>query len=72
MTVEEWESAMQRACEQRTVEMQDVLFDDSSGDGLSGLYCGCVTCDVREILDAAWPFMYRLAHHPDTEEPALP
>jgi hypothetical protein len=72
VTVEELESLMQRACEERTAAMQDALFEDGDGSELSNLYCGCVTCDVREILDAAWPFMYRLAHHPDTEEPALP
>lgn len=72
MTGAELETAMQRACEARVVEMQDALFEDGSGDGLSGLYCGCVTCDVREILSAAWPFMYRLARLPDTEEPVFP
>ena len=37
---------------------------------LSGFpFCGCDTCVVREVIDAAWPYLYRLAHHPDTVAP---
>lgn len=47
---------------------------DEAKDGpeLAGPYCGCDTCTVREVLHAAWPFLYRLAHDPDTPVPYWP
>lgn len=68
-TVEAIEQAAQDAAERRLEIAREHLFDDGEGEGLSGPYCGCETCLVREILDAAWPHLYRLAHHADTEAP---
>jgi hypothetical protein len=28
---------------------------------LAGAFDGCITCEVREALDAAWPYLQRLA-----------
>lgn len=25
-------------------------------------YCGCVDCDVRTVLKAAWPILFEAAH----------
>jgi hypothetical protein len=57
----------------------DVLWLEDQGleaphdaDETVGAYCGCRTCMVREALDAAWPYLYRLAHEPDTQVPPLP
>lgn len=50
----------------RALEETDV---DDDGTDLLGPYCGCLTCEVREVLDAAWPWLYLLAHHPNTEPP---
>lgn len=75
MTVDELEESMQRAAERRLAMANDSLFDE--GDDLAplelaGAYCGCDTCVVREVLDAAWPFMYRLAHEDGISAPDLP
>jgi hypothetical protein len=79
--VDDWERAMQRAAERHLAYADDCLWEDEEGEyadmhdegpkgpNLAGPYCGCHTCIVREVLWAAWPFMYRLAHHPDTVEP---
>jgi hypothetical protein len=41
-------------------------------ENLAGPYCGCDTCLVREVLDAAWPYLYRLAHDANTAVPYWP
>lgn len=40
---------------------EDDEFSPVAEVDLAGPYCGCTTCDVREILDAAWPYLQRLA-----------
>lgn len=74
----------QRAAEKRLEVANEWLWLDEEGefagdhDGarvgpeLAGPYCGCDTCLVREVLDAAWPHLYRLAHDPDTPVPYWP
>jgi hypothetical protein len=84
MTADELEQAMQRVAEARLNAADEWLWVEDEGehaglhdtvpDGpeLAGPYCGCTTCIVREVLDAAWPYAYRLAHADDVEEPVLP
>lgn len=60
----------QRAAESRIHDAHASLEDDDDSDyELAGAYCGCLTCDVREVLDAAWPYLYRLAHMPGITPP---
>lgn len=70
------EQQAQRAGERRIHDAHatlDVDLDDGGQDvELAGAYCGCLTCDVREVLDAAWPYLYRIAVDPGTPEPPLP
>jgi hypothetical protein len=81
MTPEDWEQAMQRVAERHLQYANEWLWEEEDGEhagmhgespecpNLAGPYCGCDTCVVREVLWAAWPYMYRLAHHPETVEP---
>lgn len=74
----------QRAAEERLATANEWLWLDEDGEHaglhdearpapeLSGPYCGCDTCLVREVLHAAWPYLYRLAHDPDTPVPYWP
>ena len=71
MTTEKIEKQAQDAAEKRLMEAWDNWNDENDGATLTGPFCGCDTCVVREILHAAWPHLYRLAHHPDTEVPEL-
>lgn len=71
MTVEEIEKAAQAAAEWRLYEAWQFENDEGDGSTLSGPFCGCDTCVIREAIHAAWPYLYRLAHHPDTEVPEL-
>lgn len=63
--IRELEHRAQQRAEHR-IEVCHALLDDDpeledAAAELAGPYCGCTTCDVREILDAAWPFLQRLA-----------
>lgn len=72
----------QRAAEARLTAANEWLWLDEEGEyagdhddaregaELAGPYCGCDTCLVREVLDAAWPHLYRMAHDPDVEVPS--
>lgn len=59
----------QRAAEARLFDCMDGLYDDEAGDSAVGAFCGCYTCIVREVLDAAWPWLYEAATHPDVIPP---
>jgi hypothetical protein len=59
----------QRAAEARLFDCFDGLYDDESGDSAVGPFCGCYTCIVREVLDAAWPWMFQAATHPNVIDP---
>lgn len=64
----------QRSAEERLGLAADLLFneDDDTHPGyafLAGPYCGCDTCTVREVLDAAWPFLKELALMEGPDEP---
>ena len=68
------EKRAQRAGEQRLNIAMEVVYaefdDEVDGESeISAPFCGCTTCVVREILDAAWPHMYEMAHHPATLNP---
>lgn len=69
MTVDELEQKIQAAAEQRLMEGWQFVHDESDGGTLTGPFCGCDTCVVREVITSAWPYLYELAHHPDTERP---
>jgi hypothetical protein len=71
VNVEEIEKAAQAAAEQRLYEASEFLNEENDGSTLAALFCGCETCVIREVLEAAWPYLYRLAHHPDTQVPDL-
>lgn len=66
----------QEVAEQRLVDATESMWEDldeeyvaKNAHNLAGWFCGCDTCIVREVLDAAWPYLYQLAHHPETEPP---
>ena len=69
LTTEEIEQIAQRAAEGRLMRAWEFLNEENDGSALAGVFCGCETCVIREILDAAWPALYELAHHPDTPKP---
>lgn len=80
----ELEVEAQRAAEFRLAAANEFLWLEEEGEfagiheeakamtDLAGPYCGCDTCLVREVLDAAWPYLYRLAHDADTPVPYWP
>lgn len=61
----------QHAGEERLEACNSMLWHDEEGydadgdhpewDEIAGPYCGCNTCIVREILDAAWPYLREIA-----------
>lgn len=64
-----WEQQAQRAAEARIEALAE---HEELCEGLpaeewpeapesNGPWCGCQTCVVREVLDAAWPIMRRAA-----------
>lgn len=59
----ELEKRAQQLAEQRLEIAHSTLdtVDDALEGELAGPFCGCTTCEVREVLDAAWPFLQRLA-----------
>lgn len=67
-----WEDDAQRAAEQRLAACNEHLWAEESGeepDGpypAVGPYCGCDTCVVREVLDAAWPVLLAAAREEAT------
>jgi hypothetical protein len=68
------EQLAQKAAEKRLHQVQDDLWRSEEDEEFEpdSAYCGCDTCAVREILDAAWPYLHALAHHPDVEKPEIP
>lgn len=50
----------QKAAEERLAELDQALADND--DDAVGLYCGCETCMIREVLEAAWPALRRAAY----------
>lgn len=56
-----------RAAIERLEEAVGYMCDENEGSNLSASFCGCDDCYVRECLHAAWPHLYELANHPDTD-----
>jgi hypothetical protein len=53
------EERAQQAAEERLELAYAVLNDDVDDEGeLAGAFCGCLTCTVREVLDAAAPHLF--------------
>jgi hypothetical protein len=78
MTATELERKIQQAAEARLAYCGEVLFAEENDEepGPPGEdqepcapYCGCDTCIVREVLDAAWPYMLELARLEVAERP---
>jgi len=61
----------QRASEARLDDCFEGIYDPDYGDSAVGAFCGCNTCIVREVLDAAWPWLYQAATPPDVIPPDL-
>ena len=71
MTIFELEQAAQQAAEMRLADATAMLFYDEFADEpgpgrpewseISAPFCGCDTCIVREVIDAAWPYLKQLA-----------
>lgn len=62
------EQAAQRGAEERIAALRELVYDDADFDDprwnevdQAGPFCGCDTCEVREILDAAWPHLLEAA-----------
>jgi hypothetical protein len=75
------EAAAQKAAEERLAYCNAQLYEDEIEDGNElpapgegqepcGPFCGCDTCIVREVLDAAWPHLLELARE-EARKPAL-
>ena len=71
MSIEGLEHSAQKAAETVLARAWEFLDEENDGEMLDAPFCGCDTCVVREVVMAAWPYLYRLAHHPDTPEPEL-
>lgn len=50
--------ASQQAGEDRLDKCWAMVYDDVYVPEASGLFCGCTTCVVREVLDAAIPYLF--------------
>jgi hypothetical protein len=63
----DFEAKAQQAAEARLAYCQAQLYEDDLDDlpepaeQPCGPFCGCDTCIVREVLDAAWPYLLELA-----------
>lgn len=62
------ERAAQEAAERRLAFCNAQMYEEEVtldptliGEQPAGPFCGCDTCVVREVLDAAWPHIYELA-----------
>lgn len=71
MTISDLQESAQKAAEKRLADAADMMWhhEEGVGDGrdhpewddIAGPFCGCDTCVVREVLDAAWPYLKELA-----------
>ena len=65
----DWDA--QRAAQMALAAAVDALFTAEENDEIPDTpFCGCDTCVVRTVLEAAWPFLYRGAQ--DSRIPAPP
>jgi len=64
------EQQAQRTAEARLMACMDEVYEDDYEETVaSAPFCGCYTCIVREVIDAAWPSLYQIAHSPAVEAP---
>jgi hypothetical protein len=66
------EQQAQHAAEARIMACMDELHEDDEElmeTVACAPFCGCYTCIVREIIDAAWPALYEIAHSPIVPKP---
>jgi hypothetical protein len=58
---EDWGVKAQRAAEDHLLACYEAMHAADEGleveDPAVGAFCGCETCEVREVLFAAWPIM---------------
>lgn len=47
----------QKAAEEHLAACESALYDEAEMPVTAALYCGCMTCQVREVLFAAWPII---------------
>jgi len=59
--IEQLEKAAQKAAEARLSDCMEGLDDEDYGDSASAPFDGCDKCVVREVLHAAWPWLYSIA-----------
>ena len=73
--IRELEAAAQQAAEERIEGAFNLLHNEDADnldfleseerqrieDSLAGPFCGCLTCEVRETLHAAYPFLRQIA-----------
>ena len=59
MTDEQASVKVQAAAEERLREATAFMQDEGDGENLSAPFCGCDTCVVREVIDAALPTLRR-------------
>jgi len=52
--------AAQEAAEQHLTACWEYLNDDGPEPDTLGPFCGCLTCEVRETLHAAYPHLHKL------------
>lgn len=46
---------------ERDAEADDVDINELPESPAIGAFCGCETCEIREVLHAAWPFLKEAA-----------
>lgn len=72
---DELETNIQRAAERRLAYCHASAFEEDIPEELQdeqplAPFCGCDTCIVREVIDAAWPFVMELARDEIRQEQA--
>lgn len=70
----DWGLEAHRAAEAHLEACWEALMDETEGgDGdwpdVAAPFCGCHTCEVREVLHAAWPYAMRARFSETTADP---
>jgi hypothetical protein len=73
MSIEDVGTEIQRKAEEHLMKCQQQLFGEEEGIDADveletfGVYCGCETCIVREVLGTAWEALVEAANSEKTE-----
>lgn len=60
--------AAQRAAEAHLAACHDYLMEEDLPEpDTAGPFCGCITCEVREVLHAAYPHLARMWEEEERE-----